>query len=32
MYPMGDHGFREANSWTDEYNRILKLFRTNLRI
>jgi len=31
MYPMEDHGFREASSWTDEYKRILKLFEENLK-
>ena len=30
VYPVEDHGFREATSWTDEYKRILKLFETNL--
>ncbi|KQS27756.1 prolyl oligopeptidase family serine peptidase [Dyadobacter sp. Leaf189] len=29
-YPMEDHGFAEASSWTDEYKRILKLFEENL--
>ncbi|KAA0994152.1 S9 family peptidase [Dyadobacter sp. UC 10] len=29
-YPMEDHGFVEASSWTDEYKRILKLFEDNL--
>ncbi|MES2331719.1 MAG: prolyl oligopeptidase family serine peptidase [Bacteroidota bacterium] len=29
-YPMEDHGFVEASSWTDEYKRILKLFNTTL--
>ncbi len=31
VYPMEDHGFVEASSWTDEYKRILRLFETNLR-
>jgi dipeptidyl aminopeptidase/acylaminoacyl peptidase len=31
VYPMEDHGFVEATSWTDEYKRILKLFETNLK-
>ncbi len=31
MYPMEDHGFKEASSWRDEYRRILKLFEENLR-
>ncbi|GAB2793133.1 prolyl oligopeptidase family serine peptidase [Rhabdobacter roseus] len=30
-YPMEDHGFVEASSWTDEYKRILKLFDERLR-
>ena len=30
-YPVEDHGFVEASSWTDEYKRILKLFEENLR-
>jgi dipeptidyl aminopeptidase/acylaminoacyl peptidase len=30
IYPVEDHGFREASSWIDEYRRILKLFETNL--
>jgi len=29
-YPVEDHGFVEASSWTDEYKRILKLFDENL--
>lgn len=31
VYPVEDHGFVEASSWTDEYKRILKLFETTLR-
>ncbi len=31
VYPMEDHGFVEASSWTDEYKRILKLFETQLK-
>lgn len=31
IYPVEDHGFVNASSWTDEYRRILKLFETNLR-
>lgn len=31
VYPMEDHGFVEASSWTDEYKRILKLFEANLK-
>lgn len=31
VYPMEDHGFVEASSWTDEYKRILKLFEENLK-
>jgi dipeptidyl aminopeptidase/acylaminoacyl peptidase len=30
-YPMEDHGFVEASSWTDEYKRILKLFDEKLK-
>ncbi|WP_026630135.1 prolyl oligopeptidase family serine peptidase [Dyadobacter alkalitolerans] len=29
-YPMEDHAFVEASSWTDEYKRILKLFEEKL--
>jgi dipeptidyl aminopeptidase/acylaminoacyl peptidase len=32
IYPMEDHGFVEASSWTDEYKRILKLFEENLKV
>jgi dipeptidyl aminopeptidase/acylaminoacyl peptidase len=32
IYPMEDHGFMEASSWTDEYKRILKLFEENLKV
>lgn len=31
MYPVEPHGFRRADSWTDEYRRILKLFEDTLR-
>ncbi len=31
VYPMEDHGFVEASSWTDEYKRIFKLFNTYLK-
>jgi dipeptidyl aminopeptidase/acylaminoacyl peptidase len=31
IYPVEDHGFREASSWTDEYKRILKLFEDKLK-
>lgn len=31
VYPLEDHGFVEPSSWTDEYKRILKLFKDNLR-
>ena len=31
VYPVEDHGFVEASSWTDEYKRILKLFETQLK-
>ncbi len=30
-YPMERHGFVHADSWLDEYKRILKLFETNLK-
>lgn len=30
-YPMEDHGFAEASSWTDEYKRILRLFEEKLK-
>ncbi|WP_373522749.1 prolyl oligopeptidase family serine peptidase [Aquiflexum sp.] len=30
VYPVEDHGFVEPSSWTDEYNRILKLFNETL--
>lgn len=30
VYPVEDHGFREASSWADEYKRIHRLFRTHL--
>ncbi|MFZ1528294.1 MAG: prolyl oligopeptidase family serine peptidase [Ferruginibacter sp.] len=30
-YPMEDHGFVEASSWTDEYKRIFKLFENVLK-
>jgi len=31
VYPMEDHAFVEASSWTDEYKRILKLFEERLK-
>ncbi|MHB8055147.1 MAG: S9 family peptidase [Candidatus Aminicenantales bacterium] len=31
FYPVEDHSFVNAASWTDEYKRILKLFETNLK-
>lgn len=31
LYPVEPHGFVEPASWLDEYRRILKLFRANLR-
>jgi dipeptidyl aminopeptidase/acylaminoacyl peptidase len=31
FYPVEDHSFRNASSWTDEYKRIFKLFETNLK-
>jgi dipeptidyl aminopeptidase/acylaminoacyl peptidase len=30
-YPVEDHAFVNAASWTDEYKRILKLFEANLK-
>jgi dipeptidyl aminopeptidase/acylaminoacyl peptidase len=30
-YPVENHSFVNATSWTDEYKRILKLFETNLK-
>jgi dipeptidyl aminopeptidase/acylaminoacyl peptidase len=30
-YPIEDHAFEQASSWTDEYKRIFKLFETTLR-
>jgi dipeptidyl aminopeptidase/acylaminoacyl peptidase len=30
-YPVEDHSFDRADSWADEYKRILKLFNDNLR-
>jgi dipeptidyl aminopeptidase/acylaminoacyl peptidase len=30
-YPVENHAFTEATSWSDEYKRILKLFENNLR-
>jgi dipeptidyl aminopeptidase/acylaminoacyl peptidase len=31
LYPIEPHGFIEPSSWLDEYRRILKLFRANLK-
>jgi dipeptidyl aminopeptidase/acylaminoacyl peptidase len=31
VFPMENHGFIEASSWTDEYKRIFKLFQTTLK-
>ncbi len=31
FYPVEDHSFQNASSWTDEYKRIFKLFETNLK-
>jgi dipeptidyl aminopeptidase/acylaminoacyl peptidase len=31
LYPVENHGFRQASSWYDEYRRILKLFEENLK-
>lgn len=30
VFPMEDHGFKEASSWSDEYRRIFKLFQETL--
>lgn len=30
-YPVEDHGFEQASSWTDEYKRIFKLFEQTLK-
>ena len=30
-YPVENHGFVQASSWTDEYKRILALFERKLR-
>jgi dipeptidyl aminopeptidase/acylaminoacyl peptidase len=31
VFPVEDHGFVEASSWTDEYSRVLKLFDETLK-
>jgi dipeptidyl aminopeptidase/acylaminoacyl peptidase len=31
VYPVEDHAFTEASSWTDEYKRIYKLFERTLK-
>ena len=31
LYPVENHGFTEASSWTDEYRRIFSLFETYLK-
>jgi dipeptidyl aminopeptidase/acylaminoacyl peptidase len=31
LYPVEAHGFRRADSWTDEYRRILRLFDGSIR-
>jgi dipeptidyl aminopeptidase/acylaminoacyl peptidase len=31
VFPVEDHGFKEASSWTDEYKRIYKMFDETLR-
>ena len=31
IFPMENHGFVEASSWTNEYNRIFDLFERNLK-
>ena len=30
LYPLERHGFRAQSAWTDEYRRILELFRRTL--
>lgn len=32
VFPVEDHGFKEASSWTDEYKRIYKMFDENLSL
>ena len=31
IFPVEDHGFKEATSWADEYRRIYELFERNLK-
>ena len=31
LFPVENHSFTNASSWTDEYKRIFKLFETNLK-
>ncbi|MFH1573684.1 MAG: prolyl oligopeptidase family serine peptidase, partial [Acidobacteriota bacterium] len=31
IFPVENHGFQRADSWADEYRRILRLFETNLK-
>jgi dipeptidyl aminopeptidase/acylaminoacyl peptidase len=31
VFPVEDHGFGRADSWADEYRRILQLFETRLK-
>jgi len=31
IFPMENHGFKEASSWADEYRRIYELFERNLK-
>jgi dipeptidyl aminopeptidase/acylaminoacyl peptidase len=31
VYPVENHSFANASSWTDEYKRIFKLFEENLK-
>ncbi|MCL6523923.1 MAG: prolyl oligopeptidase family serine peptidase [Thermoflavifilum sp.] len=31
VYPLENHEFKDASSWTDEYKRIFKLFETQLK-
>ena len=30
VFPLEEHGFKEASSWTDEYRRIYDLFNNTL--
>ncbi|MBD3747935.1 MAG: hypothetical protein IE931_00415 [Sphingobacteriales bacterium] len=31
VFPVEDHGFEQATSWRDEFSRIYKLFKENLK-